>query len=441
MKRLLIISLVMMLLVALAPPAYADSPLQEGDGGETDGIGNVIGTLGLYAAIMAVLAIGSEVVIDAIRPIFGLKRKKTASEALSEMKDWLPGTLKDVGASPEAQQRLNERIGEMEALTAQFDDRAEEIRRVTREEMPDILKNLAIHSVDEALDQGWEKLEPRLRLVDPDADLEKIKGWLEDTLTYLEETNVAEVTTHLDSISTLLDAVREQNNKLQGPLRKLWRWLRTSLLKVGHTAQANENLPQALQAVIAFLCRVPSYPEYFLAWLKGNLPSGDTLGERLENISEHKRFTPVLTMEEAAKRILEEDVGYKDQEKSRIAWLRILCTVIGIALAAALQVDSLKLLEPVLGNAATTFRPAHEPGQIVEWYTFEDFIEQRVGDVNPRLGLPGVLGMTAAALLRLTPGITLSGLGAAAGSNFWHDKLDKLRHTKHAIAQVQEMME
>ena len=44
------------------------------------------------------LAIGAEVLIDAIRPIFGLKRKTSASEALEDMKQWLPGTLEEWAA-------------------------------------------------------------------------------------------------------------------------------------------------------------------------------------------------------------------------------------------------------------------------------------------------------------------------------------------------------
>ena len=442
MKRLLAILLIVTLLTALTPfAAYACPTTQDGNDGEGNGIGSVIGTLGLYAAMMAVLAVGSEVVIDAVRPIFGLKRKKTASEALSDLKDWLPGTLEDVGASPEAQRQLNERIKEMEDLALKYEGRAEEIRRVVREEMPDILKDLAIHSIDEALDKGWEKLEPRLRKIDPDADLEELKGWLKETLTRLEETNIAEIATHLDSVSTLLDAVREQNNKLQGPLRKFWRWLRDSLLRVGHAAQANEKLPEPLQRVIVFLCRIPAYPEYVWIWLTGKLPEGDTLGERLEKLGEHRRFAPVLTMEEAAKRILEEDVGYKDQEKSRIAWLRILSAVVGIALAASLRMDSLQLVEPILGNAVDTFRPPQEAGQTVEWYTFEEIIEGDAKDIDPRLGLPGALGEFTAALLTLTPGIALSGLAAAAGSGFWHDQLDRLREAKQVVTQVQEMTE
>jgi len=440
MKRLLSITLLVTFLAALTPAVAYAGPLAQGGGeGATDGIGSVIGTLGLYAAMMAVLAIGAEVLIDAIRPIFGLKRKTSASEALEDMKQWLPGTLEELGVDAPTQQKLDEQIETLKEVTTQFEDNAEKVRRTVHEQLPNILKDLAIHSLDDTLDKHWPKLEKRLQAIAPDLDAVDVKAWLEATLTRLREENVAELAVHLQSITTLLDTVREQNNKLQGPLLKFWRWLRGSLVNVGDTIEAQEKIPQRLRGVLTTLCRIPAYLEYSIAWLRNKLPDGDTLRERIDNLGKYKPFDPLLTLEEAAKRILEEDVAVKDHEKSRIAWLRILSGIVGIALAATMQVDSLQLLEPVLGGAANTFRPPHEAGQTVEWYTFETIIEQESGDLDPTLGLPGMLGTATAALLGLSPGIVLSGLGAAAGSGFWHDQLDKLRKAKRVVTQVEAM--
>lgn len=440
MKRLLSIILLVTLLAALTPTIAYASPLAQGGGeGEVNGIGSVIGTLGLYAAMMAVLAIGAEVLIDAVRPIFGLKRKTSASEALDKMKKWLPGTLEELGANPQAQQQLNEQIETLKEVTTQFEDNAERVRRAVHEQLPNILKDLAIHSLGDTLDKHWSKLEKRLQAIAPDLDTVDVKAWLEATLTRLGEENVAELAVHLQSITTLLDAVREQNHKLQGPLIKFWRWLRGTLVNVGDAIEARDRIPQRFRAALMFLCRIPAYLEYAVAWLRGKLPDGDTLRERLENLGKHTPFAPLLTLEEAAKRILEEDTAIKDHDKNRIAWLRILSGIVGIALAATMQVDSLQLLESVLGDAANTFRPPHEAGQTVEWYTFETIIEreQGGGDLDPTMGLPGVLGAATAALLGLSPGIVLSGLGAAAGSGFWHDQLDKLRSAKQVVTQIE----
>lgn len=441
MNRLLSALLIVVLVAALTPTAVSASPLRQGeDEGAAAAIGRVIATLGLYAAMMAVLAVGAELLIDAVRPIFGLKRKTTASEALRDLKEWLPGTLADLDVSPRAQQQLSEQIEDLERLTTQFEGRAERVREAVRDELSDTLKDLAVHTAQETLEKHWGRLEPRLKEIDPDLDTAELKAWLGATLVRLKETNVAELAIHLESVSKLLDAVREQNNTLQGPLRKFWRWLRDSLLELSRAAERSEHLARWLQRVIVFLCRVPAYLEYAWAWLRRRLPEGDTLVERLENLGKHKRFRPLLTLDEAARRILEEDTRWNSQEKTRITWLRILSGVVGIALAASLQVDSLQLLEPVLGNAADTFRC--QVGQTVKWCTFEMFIEQSGGgDINPTRGLPGALGATAAALLGLTPGLILSGLGAAAGSGFWHDQLDKLRSAKRVVTEVEDLAE
>ena len=125
-------------------------------------------------------------------------------------------------------------------VTTQFENHAEQVRKAVQEQLPDILKDLAIHSLGDALDKHWPKLEERLKTIDPKLDTVDVKAWLEATLTRLHEENIAELAVHLQSVSTLLDAVREQNNRLRGPLLKSWRWLRGSLVKVGETAPRRE---------------------------------------------------------------------------------------------------------------------------------------------------------------------------------------------------------
>ena len=442
MRYLLAVLLVLMLLVTLAPPvAHAevlvDGNAEEGTGVEEGGsVGAVLGTLGLYAAMMAVLAVGAEVIIDAVRPIFGLKRKTTATEALSDLRDWLPGALEDMGANSKAQQQVGERLEELERITLQFEDKAERVRHAVRDELSNTLKSLAIYSAEEALERSWRRLKPKLKKIDPDLNTEELRDWLEAALTRLKEedaSNIAEVNTYLHSVSMLFDAVREENYNLQGPLRKFWRWLCDNMLSIAHIIQGIGWLPAWLRTPIALIFRVPALLQYLWAWLKGKLPEGETLRERLENLGRHKSFDPVLTMEEAARRILEEKTHHKDQENNRIAWLRILSVIVGILLAAMLKIDAIQLLEPILGNAAVAFRDMSEAGQAVEWYTIGDLMGWHVQ--TPA----GVLGKILSLLLRLKPGIALSGLGAAAGSGFWHDQLDKLRNAKDTVGQIEEI--
>ena len=65
---------------AAAEPIAQSEPTAEGEDGNTglDTLGETIGTLGLFAAIMAILALGTEVTIDVFKSILGLKSKPTA---------------------------------------------------------------------------------------------------------------------------------------------------------------------------------------------------------------------------------------------------------------------------------------------------------------------------------------------------------------------------
>jgi len=87
-----------------APPSQADAP-QTSDPSQSS-LEQVIGALGLFAAMMAVLALGTEVVIDTLKFFVGLKHKPTALEALDKFGTQLPGQLNELGVSSQAITRL-----------------------------------------------------------------------------------------------------------------------------------------------------------------------------------------------------------------------------------------------------------------------------------------------------------------------------------------------
>ena len=100
----------------------------------------------------------------------------------------------------------------------------------------------------------------------------------------------------------------------------------------------------------------------------------------------------------------------RDEEASRLLWLRLISVVVGTVLAGMLQIDALKLLQGVVPGI-TRF------------------------DWTLPVGLGG----------RLTVGIILTGLAASAGSAFWHDQLDRLQNVKkqaesaaQAVLQIKE---
>ncbi len=444
MKRtVLVSSLLLVLLLALTPAvAYAGPPAQDGTGEGESTIAKVIGALGLYAAMMMVLAVGAEVVIDAVRPIFGLKHQTLATEAISRMREWLPGTLADLGASTEAQRQLNASMEKLEELTTGYEGRVEELHEKIQEAVPAFVKELASKDIRAVMDNRWSELASALKLEEGDEG--DIKAWLEETLKELQTTNAAEIAVHLQATSTLLDAVRKRNSELRGVLGRAWNGLRQRAFRLGNslgTAWWNK--------IFRFVLFIPSYLEYAWGWLRNRLPDGETFNQKLENLGQHSPFGVLTTLEEAAARIFEEDAEQKNREKARISWIRVLSAVVGVVLAASLRVDAIQLLSPILGDTVGNFARVDAEGQASEWCTVGQLIEKSCPGESARVeavegggvarAASNVFQSVMVALLNLTPGIYLSGLGAAAGSSFWHDQLDKLRSAKTVVSQVEEL--
>lgn len=451
MQRTALVLLAVTLLLLTPSPAHAGPSPSHGTQDAFDTVASVIGTLGLYAAMMAILAVGAEILIDVAKPILGLKRNRTTAEALEELRNWLPSSVEDLGLAPDARERLNQSISELEEVTHQFTGQVERAQAVVQERLPDILKDLVVKSAEEVIEVHWPKIEaqlkeiespaladdpldrleglleehqpdlvPQLRNLRGEVNTEAVRAWLSKTLNRLKGTSVAEIEARVESFNKSLQAIEKQRYKLQGPARRLWRWLRDS-------RWSREWLGW-------FLIRV----EYAWAWLRDKLPD-EGFSEQLEYLRNPYETEQVKTLQEAAERFLAVNGQHQLRENRRITWLRVISGVVGVALAATLRVDSLQLLEPLLGEAADAFRTQGTP---VQWYSFADLIQQNTARTfDPTLALPGILGATATTLLRLTPGIILSGLGAAAGSGFWHDQLARLRSFKETARQVEQLTE
>jgi hypothetical protein len=96
---------------------------------------------------------------------------------------------------------------------------------------------------------------------------------------------------------------------------------------------------------------------------------------------------------------------YQALTANRLAWIRFLSLVIGIAWAMLLQINSLDLLDPVLpDNVARVLG-----GAGADWYQIA--------------------------------GRVLSGLGAAAGSSFWYEQMARLRQARKVVETATELKE
>ena len=451
MKRLFLALIVTtVLVVGMAGPAYANSlpdPQDnravilpdEGDTAtqeEPSAIGKVIGTLGLYAAMMAVLSVGTEVIIDAVRPIFGLKRKTTTSEALGKLKEWLPSTLEELEIGSEALQQIDEKLEKLEKVTGKLDNAHEELKKY-KEQLIGAARDAGIEAARKMLDDNWDTWQGQIKTLIPGVEkqtLIAVRAWLEKGLENPYET-----------ICNLLHTVRERRKQFEGilaPLGKIWRWLRQVLVKC-----ASEKDTKVWGKVCAFLL----WLEFAWLWLRDRVPGGKKFRQWRESLQETGQQVQI-TLQDAFEQILTEDGEQQDRETLRITWLRVISVIVGIALASMLAIDSLQLLQPILGQAAYPFQElaVDEAGNVVDtrWLSIAEIAQRAKAERVKTDTESAPDDSTKQTFLRdwfswflsLTPGIILSGLGAAAGSNFWHDQLDRLRNIKETVEPAEKML-
>ena len=468
MRRLFpVLSLVALLLVLTPAMAYAHPLVEDGPGANAVDIGTVIGTLGLYAAMMAVLAVGTEVMIDTVRPIFGLQRKTSTEEALAKLKEWLPGTVKDLGLSDEATKSLDKVVGNLEQYTKSFGDKAEQARAIVQDQWPDILKGLGAEAAETVLETYWGQIESKLQgLGGTPADTAQVRTWLTNALNQFRATGMTDLQSQLSLIGGMLEEVEQRRHAIQSPLRRFWRWLRDGLAGIGEGIGTKYQLDKQdvkvkgkwFWKILRGLFCLPAYVEYGWARIRGKLDGGVRWIEGIKQLGKVRPFDPLRSIQEAAQRILKENTQQGLEEETRVKWLRIISVVVGIVLAAALQVDSFLLLRPVLGESVTNAlaRPAQEAVE-AQMKTMADLLviaplpirtpESKAKAMEVSASVPLNLwervcngaSWVVNWILGLTPGFILSGLGAAAGSGFWHDQLDKLRSAKEVASQIEKL--
>lgn len=78
------------------------------------GLTQLFAGLGLFAAVMAIMAVGTEVVIETLKMFLGFKSKVSAMEAFDELKAELPGMLAGVGVDAKSREKVVNLIEETE---------------------------------------------------------------------------------------------------------------------------------------------------------------------------------------------------------------------------------------------------------------------------------------------------------------------------------------
>jgi cell division protein FtsB len=111
----------------------------------------------------------------------------------------------------------------------------------------------------------------------------------------------------------------------------------------------------------------------------------------------------VLTYQTVATVVRRLEARYDLITANRVAWIRLLSLIVGIGWAVMLQINSLDLLGPVI----------------------PDVIKDLLGGVQSTwYGIAGLV---------------LSGLGAAAGSSFWHDQMARLQQAQQVVDTAEQL--
>lgn len=418
--------------------AAASSPI--------DSIEEALGTLGIFAAFMLVLAVGTESVIDSVKVALGFKRKATALEAVNKLREWLPGQLEDMGADTTAVRQLNKTLDTMSSHMAQVDEATAKLTTTAVEEwLPDALKNVAVGQVEHLLELNLPALKHKLADAGiNDDDIAAVETWLRGALSTLEATTSKELLAQADRFLGRLQQPEQIGKATQTALAE---WLPAQLHDL--TSKGAQKLLDEGWGTLETRLKSESVPDetiqHIKTWLGGAITyldasSSDAYSVALANVLqavEDRRETihsPLrkawrwlkkkmgrvqvelraervilpLNPANAARTLMQRDDFHRDEELSRLRWLRAISVLVGIALAAMLQINVGDLLQPIINQEL--FDLLNKP--IVTWQP----------------------------LNALSVGVLLSGLGASAGSTFWHDMLDRLQASKKAAAEASDLV-
>lgn len=430
--------------------------------GVFDGLASIFAILGIYIVTMFTMSIAVEVVVDIIKISIGLKSKPSARKTLADYQNLLPGTLDDLGASAQAQVKLSEQIKALNTLLAPVYQAEEIIVHVRNKEFDEAF-NSAFGAeaqgkwVNEARDLLKEHLHTAVSAMTLQSPLGKsiqliVTNNLDNIINQAANEAAALTPNQVYDKSIALIKAEYATATTQ--------WAEAKLLELQRvpyqTAQTiyefqlkpeieksglSQNLQDALnQQFVVYLSNLQKFKlgEEYLAALNSLLLDVEKAQDQLyTRISlwwlRIKRWTrrqfsrifpslknpPSTKMRNiiiespavAANRLMEIDERDKQENNVRINQLRFISVVVGIALAYMLRVDSADLLRGLF------------PGDSADFL----YITLLAEDSALLMWINSALNISAPAV---TAGILLTGLGASAGSNFWHQQLGRLENVK-----------
>jgi hypothetical protein len=431
------------------------------DAGLPAGLANIFAVLGVYVVTMFTMAIGTEVVVDIVKVAIGLKSKPEALKTLEEYEKLLPGRLEDLGLSAQAQANLQNQVAALKnILTPAF--KAEEVISHLQEQNFTEALHAAVGegAVDNLLAQAAQVTKQQIRTAVSQIDRTSLLGRAINERTLAELDKLVDEAAKTAGDVTPEELFRLSSTLVNGKLAEATTtWTEQKLIELRNvsyeTAQSlyelqikpqikNSGLNQEtqeridlqfqnflenlrisrqadiyLESVNALLLEVEKLRDETIGmfdrwwirlrhWLRRQFSRAS---KRIEPESRHRKRNMIINSpKEAATTLLEIKERDKAEAAFRVQQLRILSVVVGIMLAWALQVDSAVILQGLF-PAGTNFLYI-----ILLPATFPPFLWVERG-----------LNITPTAL---TAGILLTGLGASAGSSFWHDQLTRLQNVR-----------
>ena len=440
---------------AVATPIAIAAQAQPGETGTSQSslpadLGRIFAVLSIFIVTMFTMAIGTEIVVDVFKLILGIQSKPTARKTLEEYENMLPGTVSSLGIGQEAQQQLVHQLANLKALLEPVFRLEDAVVNIKTDSFKHSLDELfSSEATDAQIDRATTALKGQLRhalnrlaaslsLSEPIVSplLAQVDGLVDTAVTHLADTTpeaILQQANHLinDALAAPLTAwTRQQIESLQyktyAQARLEYEKLLPTLENSGLSPRTIQQIKVQIESFLAHMEKAEmgsvyldalnellrslevqrnalhSHVRRFWEWLQKHF--WPRRYERIMGERAQRESTALITsMEQAAGQLLALDRRDVRDRETYVRWIRFISVVVGVALAYMLQIDAADLLADFLPESA-------------RFLSTQFFL------------MPTWPAISA--------GIILTGLGASAGSGFWHDQLGRLQAVKQTAESV-----